>query len=86
MLQPGRYRRRAPIVEAVRITADNIHEAAELVGGTVVNSVLSDQPIIRLPGSIHPGRVGNYLTREGDNPWTPVGATLFDRWYQRCGR
>lgn len=83
-LQPGRYRPKFPPVEAVRLTADNIDEVAELVGGRVIREPNSP-PRIRMPHSIKALEVGDYARRESpEQPWHPILAIFFEPAHELC--
>lgn len=82
---PRLYRRRGPLIEAVQLDADNADQVAALVGGAVTRPLYGDTPIIRLPSSIHPVRVGDFAVRDQPLlPWHTMARVIFEGAYEPC--
>lgn len=83
MTEPVIYRRRSELVEAVRITAANVVDVAELAGGRVT-WIKPGLPHLYLPGSVQPARVGDWAVHllTSDQPWYPMRGHAFGDAYE----
>ena len=81
MTGPGRYRRRAQPIEAMRFTGDNAEEVIAWCGGS-----LDAQQHLHLDGSIHSAQPGDYILREdipGDGyRYFPMPSAMFEHSYE----
>lgn len=82
-MEPAVYRRRSDLVEAVQVTSANAIGLAEELGGRV-DWLRGERPLLHVPKSMAPARVGDYICRDvtRDQPWYPYRRDLFEDAYE----
>lgn len=92
MTEPRRYRKKPVVIEAMRVTPQNVSEVAAWCGGRVVTEAKSSDPtdvytgldIPTLEGAMRAQTYhgGDYVVRGVQGEFYPVKPSVFDQSYE----